>query len=375
MKTISLWVFYGIAIIVFSSCRKEDVSPLSCENVFLKDHTEVPLGVGDGTDLLVPSNEFFFAKNFDRITTATFFLGLLWENENQYKFEFNDQLVNYLSGKNLTIHAHCLLYPLPSISPDFLVNFQGSNGAFELMVKNYLQTTIGRYRGKIKSYDLTNELFDYNSAQTNPTWLRNRFASDQEFFDFIARCFRYAHEADPNALLFYNDYGQEFTNGNFEKGRAIFNQIMAWKREGVPIHGYGLQLHTNIYRPIEDIKSALELAVQTGLLIHISELDVSLNWADFDIPNIAGGEQGLSSFNEDLWRRQAETYKKIAQVYREVVPPAQQYGITVWGFSDEDSWLGWSRLEAGTLMKTPAERKKAFWYFLEGLSGKTFDCW
>ena len=364
-----------LLVFIFLACEKiENESIINCEEVFLKDNTEILLGIGDGAEHLNPSSELYFALNFDRVTATDFFSTFLWQDYSTYTFDLTEEFIDYLLSVDIEVHAHVLIYPLPSVSPDFLVNFNGSNEEFELLVKNYIQAVVNRFKGKVKSYDLANELFDYNNSQTNPTWLRNRFSSDQEMFDFIARCFRYAHEADPNALLFYNDYGQEFKNNNYEKGNAIFNQILQWKNSGVPIHGYGLQMHTNIYRPLEDIRNALELASKTGLLIHISELDVSLNWADFDVPGVNGGEQNITEVSPELLILQANMYKDIAEIYQKTVPLSQRYGITVWGVSDEDSWLGDNRFEAGTIMANPKTRKPAFWFFLEGLSNKNYDC-
>ena len=69
---------------------------------------------------------------------------------------------------------------------------------------------------------------------------------------------------------------------------------MRWKQQGVPIHGYSVHMHTNIYRPQADIDQALQLAAKTGLQIAISEMDISINWADYDIPGQKGGVQGLT---------------------------------------------------------------------------------
>jgi endo-1,4-beta-xylanase len=133
-------------------------------------------------------------------------------------------------------------------------------------------------------------------------------------------------------------------------------------------------MHTNIYRPIQDIENALRLAASSGLRIHITELDVAINYADWDINNVSGGVKGLSAFNNDLHDRQKEMYRLVADAYRRIVPRNQQYGITTWDLCDKYSWLNWNRWEAGTLYDVNYNRKPAFYGFLEGLSGKKIDC-
>lgn len=366
---------YLFIIVFFILSCNSSVEKPNCDEIYLKDYSNVVIGVGDGTDYLSPFYEPFFVKHFDRITLATFFFGLLMEDIQNYKFEYVDSLVNYLHSKHIQIHAHSPLYALPSISPDFLVNFSGTKQEFEQVIKHYIQVVLGRYKGKVKSYDLFNELFDYNTSSSNPSWLRNKFDSDNEFFDFVARCYQYAHEADPDALLFYNDYGQEFSNNNYEKGRAIADLLIQWKNQGVPIHGYGLQLHTNIYRPLSDIKQAFEIAKETGLLIHVSELDISLNWADYDVYGVKVGEQGIVKFNKQHYLIQANYYYHIVKLYQQIIPEEQRFGITLWGFSDIDNWLSKQRFEAATIMFTPFQKKIAYWYFLKGLSDIEFDCY
>jgi endo-1,4-beta-xylanase len=347
---------------------------INCEDIRLKDLADFPIGVSFGNIQNKPETQDIILNETSRITSTEFFASIIWRGENEFDFSKADIAVDYALSNGKEVHAHCLMYPTEIVNPGWLRAYRGNNQQFEALVKNYITTTVSRYRGRIKAYDITNELFAYNNSKVQPSWLRDRFSSDNEFFDFMGRCFKYAHEADPNALLFYNDYGQEYTNGNFEKGNAIVRQIQKWKQQGVPIHGYGLQMHTNIHRPIEDIERALELAASTGLLIHISELDVAINWAHWDVAGVRGGNQGVTQATADLLQRQKDMYRKVAQAYKKSVPQRQQYGITLWDTTDKYSWLNWHRFEAGTLFDVDYQRKPAFYGFAEGLSGQIFDC-
>lgn len=353
----------------------EEVTAKRCEDMFLKDFASFPVAISFGNEQKKAETEGIILNEVDRITTTSFFLSwILGGGPDQFDFTQADRSVDWAIQNGKDVHTHCLVYAHPSVNPEWLKSFRGNNQEFEEVIKNFITTTVSRYKGKVKGYDIANELYGYNNGQIDNTWLRQRFSSDQEYLDFIGRCYRYAHEADPNALLFYNDYGQEFSNNNHEKSRAIVEQINKWKQQGVPIHGYGLQVHTNIYRPIEHIERALEMAVSTGLQVHISELDVSVNYADWDINGVQGGVKGLSYADDYVKQQQREMYRKIAVAYKKVVPPSQQYGITTWDLCDKYSWLNWSRFEAGTLFDEYYQRKPAFYGFMEGLSGESNEC-
>ncbi len=365
----NLIILLIISVTLIWSCTQEPLQP-NCGSMYLKDNSAFPIAISVGVD---KQNEPLITEilrtETSRITSKEFYTSLLWESETGYHFTRADANIDFALQHQKKVHAHCLLYPIYSVSPEFLVNYPGNNAEFEELVRQFITTTLTRYRGKIQSYDITNEIFEYNGGNASKTWLRQRFSSDEEFFAFIARCYRYAHEADPDALLFYNDYGQEFTNENFIKGNAILAQLNQWKAEGVPIHGYGLQLHTNIYRPIKDIEAALRIAVTSGLKIHISELDVAINWADFDIDGVTGGEQNITATNEAYTQQQGEMFKKIALAYKKIVPKDQQYGITLWDVSDKENSFFLDRYDAGTLFDMNYQRKTSFYSFLEGLSG------
>ena len=146
--------------------------------------------------------------------------------------------------------------------------------------------------------------------------------------DYIARCFQYAHEADPDAILFYNDYGHEYSPA---KRTAINNMISSFITRGIPIHGIGMQFHMTYTQTDANISAAINAATATGLKVHISELDVRLNNAKV---------QGLV-FTSLLASQQAEKYKFVVKAFN-AIPVAQQYGITTWNVGDADSWIpGW----------------------------------
>ena len=173
--------------------------------------------------------------------------------------------------------------------------------------------------------------------------------------DYTARAFQYAHEADPNALLFYNDNKQET---NEKKLNAIINMVNDFKRRNIPIDGLGVQMHININTPNEGIENALKRLAQTGLKIHLSELDIRINPKnDFSIDSASA------------LKAQADKFYFVAHAYSTIVPKSQQYGITFWNVTDKDSWITTSKhvLDSPLLFDKNYNAKAALKSFSDGL--------
>ena len=245
-----------------------------------------------------------------------------------YNFTKADALVNYAMANNKRIHGHCLVWH--EALPRWLYNFEGDSTAWENLLKTHIQTVLTHYKGKMTSWDVVNEAFfdngtyrydTVNTVHRHITLWRNHLG-----VDYMARAFIYAHEVDPNALLFYNDYNQE---NSAAKLKAIIAMVTDFKRRGVPIHGLGLQMHISINTKDEGITAAIKEAAATGLLVHISELDISVNTK----------KDTSLVYNDSLQTLQARKFAFVVKQYRKWVPKNQQYGITCWNVGDKDSWI------------------------------------
>ena len=251
--------------------------------------------------------------------------------QNIFDFSGGDYIADFCMANNKRLHGHCLIWY--QSNPDWLNNFTGDSLAWENLFKAHIQTVVAHYKGKATSWDVVNEAFHDGDGtlrvqDINPgdnfddgcIWARHLGA------DYIARAFLYAHEADPGALLFYNEYGQEWSDA---KTASVINMVNDFKARGIPINGLGLQMHTDINTSNDGITKAIQKLEATGLLVHISELDISVN---------PSNDQALT-FSTDLQNKQADKYAFIANQYKTLVPPAQQYGITTWNVGDQDSWI------------------------------------
>jgi endo-1,4-beta-xylanase len=198
-------------------------------------------------------------------------------------------------------------------------------------MRDHIHAVVGRYKGRIKVWDVVNEAL--SDGGTNV--LRNSLWLEIIGPDFIAKAFEYAHEADPDVILRYNDYGLE----NPAKRRKLLTLIRSLQDQKVPVMAIGSQAHVNASTTFEIMDQALTDMATLGLPIHITELDVNMSeggqrTTGADIANNnALTQRGLV---DDADRRQADAY---AGIFRAFVKHARHVKmVTFWGANDAVSW-------------------------------------
>lgn len=278
-------ILYCLAIIGFlvTACHNK------VENEkFLKDHLPFKPGAAISYKWLTTSKEYqnVMVNNFSSVT-FTNELKMKWihPEENRWDFSIADSMIKFAQHNNLQVHGHTLAWHYST--PQWLAKYDGDSSKLEEIIKNHIFKVVPRYKKKVISWDVVNEAISDHPDEfyRNTIWYRNLGG------DYIARVFHYAHEADPDALLFYNEYGTERDTAKFRKTLQLVNELLA---KGVPIHGIGFQLHTQIgWPPVSLIDSLITEAVKTDLLIHFSEVDVSVNGLTTEIGY-------LKSFEEDM---------------------------------------------------------------------------
>ena len=286
----------------------------------LKTTLPFPIGVALKLNLLKNRSDYrnIIIKEFNSITAENAMkFNALHPGKDVYRWSDADYIVDFAVKNRMRVHGHTLIWP--KVNPKWIENFQGDSTAWENLLKTHIQTVVTHFKGKVTSWDVVNEAFGDNGKLKNTIWLRKLGPN------YINRCFIYAHEADPAALLFYNDYGQEF-GGN--KMRAILVWIAKAQKNKVPIDGLGFQMHTVLRVSTQRIRDNVNEAVKTGLLLHFSELDIAVRY------NQPKGFIMSTKLSEE----QAQKYKEIFQIYASI-PPKQQFGITMWGVGDRDSYL------------------------------------
>ena len=199
-------------------------------------------------------------------------------------------------------------------------------------MRDHIHTVVGRYKGKIKVWDVVNEALadgDGTNVLRSSLWLEIIGP------DFIAKAFQYAHEADPEAILRYNDYGLEKP----AKRKKLITLIKSLQAQKVPVHAIGSQAHVNVSTTFETMDQSLTEIATLGLPIHITELDVN---------SAAGGQRG---FGADIANNAATTQgglvsdadKKLADAYAGIFRAFVKHHdsvkvVTFWGVNDANSW-------------------------------------
>lgn len=236
-----------------------------------------------------------------------------------------NRIVAFAVQHQMKVRGHALVWHQQN--PRWLSEGGYATDQLAQILETHIKTVVGHYRGKVFAWDVVNEAFDEPVVGR----LRSTIWYDQPGIglaskgtSYIEQCFRWAHEADPQALLFYNEAEAETVN---PKSDAIYAMVRDFKHRGVPIDGVGLQMHIgNLHPDIASISANIGRFTALGLQVHITEMDVAL-------PVDAAGQVRDP---EDL-QRQAEIYRQIAAAC--LAHPGCT-AIQTWGFTDRYSWIG-----------------------------------
>ena len=284
--------------------------------------------------------------------------------EGAWEFGLGDAFVEFAGQNGLKVVGHCLVWAKDDRTPAWFYRDGTRAAGRELLLermRTHVTTQVARYRGRIAMWDVVNEaLSDADGEYLRPSgWSR---ACDEEF---IAKAFEYAHAADPEAVLIYNDYNNELP-GKREKQLRLIRSLRA---KGVPVHAVGLQGHYEIDRvPFKEIEDTIVAVRELGLKVVISELDIDVVprgrwWAD-------GGKHRaeLARFDPyrdgcppDVLRRQAEQYAELFRIFRR--HPDTVARVSFWNLHDGQSWLNdfpWRRTNHPLLFDRQGKPKPAF---------------
>lgn len=201
----------------------------------------------------------------------------------------------------------------------------------DVALGNFITAMVTRYKDKVKEWDVVNELFADNGSIRNNT---NTSITPTDVLvwshymgrDYALKAFNYAKAADPNALLYINDYNLESQPAKLDSLIAFVNEL---KTKGAKVDGIGTQMHIGLNTSYAGIDAAFQKLAATGLKIRISELDVRIN--PTDKPDL--------STSRTMNAYQAQMYNYVINSYLKHIPPAQRAGITIWGVTDADSWI------------------------------------
>jgi GH35 family endo-1,4-beta-xylanase len=273
-----------------------------------------------------------------------------------WRFERPDALVKWCADNGIAVHGHTLVWHAQTNDWFFR---DGDKDEVTKRLKDHISTLVGRYKGKILGWDVVNEAInDGGDAKTAATEnLRNSQWVKALGPDFLTIAFKAAHDADPDAKLYYNDY-------NIEAGPKHDSSLVLLKRlikDGAPIHGVGIQGHWSTSRvPYEAIDKAIEDYAKLGLKVSITELDVTIRGAAGG--QFGGGGREVKPPSEEDLKAQAEAYGKLFAIFLKHKDVVER--VTFWGISDRRSWrAGQSPL----IFDTKNQRKPAYTSIIDAL--------
>jgi GH35 family endo-1,4-beta-xylanase len=257
-----------------------------------------------------PNYASVLSREFDYLTPACI---MKWETIDKWGFAPADALVKFASDYQMKVKGHCLVWHLELPA---WVNSSLSADALRQAMEKHIREEVGHYRSKVYAWDVVNEAVDDAGK------LRKTIFLDKLGEGYIAEAFQLAHEADPDALLFYNDYA-EWPGAKSDRVYKLVKKLVA---DGVPIHGVGLQMHLDAWDcpDPEDIAANVRRLAALGLKVNISEMDVRIT------------EKKLRGTLQERLEIQRRIYHDvIAACIRE----KGFMGITFWGFTDAHSWI------------------------------------
>jgi endo-1,4-beta-xylanase len=239
-----------------------------------------------------------------------------------FVFGKGDEVVRFAQAHGMKVRGHCLVWDHGN--PDWLTKGNFTPAQMSHVLQEHITAEMKHFAGQVFAWDVVNEALDENGRLKDSPWYNHPgIGLADKNTAYVEQAFRWAHETDANALLFYNENGGE---GLGQKSDAIYAMVKDFKQRGVPIDGVGLQMHIfNLDFDTKAVADNIARLTALGLQVHITELDVSLPL------NSTGGAS-----DNDL--------QKQAEIYRGVVRACLQNpgctAIQTWGFTDKYSWIG-----------------------------------
>ena len=322
----------SIALLLFLFLHTPAI--LQAQNKTLKDayHDYFPIGVAVTPRNLTDAGESaLILKQFNSLTAENAMkMGPIHPEEGRYNWAGADAIVDFAQKNGMKMRGHALCWHQQS--PAWMYKDKdGREVSKDVLLQrltDHIRTVVTRYKGKIYAWDVVNEAISDSPDEVYRNSEFYRICGEE----YIRVAFRVAHEADPSAILFYNDYNTE----NPVKREKIIKLIKTLKAEGIPIHAIGLQGHWSIYSPpAEEIEKSLMLYSELGLPLQITELDMSIYKPESGRREKTAAD--IDVFTPEAEALQAERYKQIFALFRK----HRQHitGVTFWNVSDRHSWL------------------------------------
>jgi len=264
--------------------------------------------------------------------------GPMQPKEGEFNFELADQFIDFGIQNNKFITGHCLVWHAQA-PRWFFTDSLGNEVTPEVLtqrMKTHIYTVVGRYKGKIKGWDVVNE-----AIEDDGSFRKSKFYKILGE-DFIKLAFQFAHEADPDCELYYNDYSM----ANPGRRNGVVAMVKKLQEQGVKIDGIGMQGHVGLdYPALEEFEASMEAFAALGLKVMITEMDISAlpspNWnRGAEISTNIAYKDSLNPYTNGLPDSARIAFDNRYLDFFKLFLKHKDYvtRVTVWGVNDGNSW-------------------------------------
>ncbi len=354
-------------IVVHWNCNNSHAVSLqkTADTKGLKDYYKdfFDIGVAVSPQALKRDEAGLVTQHFNSMTAENAMKsGPIHPQENVYNWAGGDSIAAFAKRNNMKLRGHCLVWHSQAPRWFFTDSSTGKQVTKEVLLqrmKDHITAVVTRYKGTIFAWDVVNEAISDKAEEFYRPSLFYTIIGEE----FIAKAFEYAHAADPNALLFYNDYNEI----NATKRAKIIKMVADLKAKGVPIHGVGLQAHWAVSEPSEpQLETTLKEFSALGLPLHITELDISVYPKEHNARE-KKAEDYDTTFTAEKEAKQIEVYKMCFEKFRKYKNYIKS--VTFWNISDRSSWLDnfpvRGRKDYPLLFDRELKPKKVYWEIIK----------
>jgi endo-1,4-beta-xylanase len=335
MKKIAF--FFGVLLLaaLFQFCNPGKNTTIAKPAKGLKDYYKdyFTMGVAVSPQALKRDEAALIVQQFASMTPENAMkMGPIHPRENFYNWKDADSIAAFAKNNNLKLRGHCLCWHNQTPRWFFTDSATGKQVTKEVLLqrlKEHITTVVSRYKGTIYAWDVVNEVISDKKEEYFRPSLFYQICGEE----FVAKAFEWAHAADPDAILFYNDYN-EISPVKREK---IIRMVKGLQEKGVPIHGIGLQAHWAVNEPsAAQLEKTLEDFAATGLQLQITELDISVYPKEHEARERKAADYD-TVFTPEKEAQQIAVYKTCFDLFRKY--KKQITAVTFWNISDRSSWL------------------------------------
>lgn len=334
-----VYAFVAIVLISYWSCVGKSPEQLTLKEAlngkfFIGTALNAPQITGEDTAAIKVVKEQFSAIVAENCMKS----GPIQPNEGEFDFTLSDQFVEFGLQNNLFVTGHTLIWH--SQAPRwFFTDSAGNEVSREVLIermRTHIHTVVGRYKGKVKGWDVVNEAI-LDDGSYRPSRFYKILGED-----FIRLAFEFAHEADPDCELYYNDYSMAVPG----KREGVVAMVKKLKEQGVRIDGVGMQAHIGMdYPTLNDFEESIKAFSALGVKVMITELDLSVLpmpdyrvgaevSASFEYQNkLNPYAEGLTDSVNVAYENRYLDFFKLFLKHQDVISR-----VTLWGVNDNDSW-------------------------------------